>query len=170
MKIVELGYTGVGKTTYMASMYGTLQNNPRGFSLQVIGREEHKRLLELFKAIKKGVYPGATPQRSEYKFCLRHNGINIFYLYWADYRGKAIRETSDSNEAQKLHQDIYSADGIIIFFDCDALAKGDMKANEIRRITILISNAFQNLREPISLAIVLTKADLVKKNFFNLSF
>ncbi|OQW92334.1 MAG: hypothetical protein BWK78_02000 [Thiotrichaceae bacterium IS1] len=166
MKIVELGYSGVGKTTYMASMYGTLQEGFGGFKLRTIDHAEHTRLLGLYASIKAGNYPPATSQRNEYDFYLQHGGKDIFQFTWADYRGKAIRETSDSYEAQRLHQDICSADGIMIFFDCKALIKGDAKANEIRRVTALMNKAFQDLNQPISLAIVLTKIDLVEKENF----
>jgi|GEM_PF-1331550 len=163
LKIVELGFTGVGKTTYMASMYGALQKEFSGFRLEATGSAEHTRLLNLFSSIKNGTYPFPTEQRNEYDFYLKYNYEKVLRFQWADYRGKAIRETSDNSyEARKLHQDICEADGVIIFFDCRSLEIGDIKANEIRRITTLMGKAFQDLREPISLSIVLTKVDLIR--------
>ncbi|XHR84683.1 MAG: hypothetical protein ACFKPT_10505 [Gloeotrichia echinulata GP01] len=164
MKIVELGHSGVGKTTYMASMYAALQRKIEGFSLRAIDTDEHTRLCALAENIKIGVYPPRTSQRSDYNFYLQYQGKNVLSFFWADYRGKAIGEkTKDSYEFRALQQDISQADGIIIFFDCNTLAEGDTRTNELRRITALISHTLTGLDHPISLAIVFTKIDLVKK-------
>jgi len=145
-------------------MYGTMQKKwMGGFTVQTIHQEEHTRLLKLYQGIKTGYYPLPTAQRSEYDFYLQHEEQNIFRFHWADSRGRALRETSKSDEARKLHQDLSTADGVMIFCDCYALAKGDTRANEIRRITALINKAFQELKQPISLSIILTKADFVDK-------
>lgn len=161
MKIVELGHSGVGKTTYMASMYGALQNRINGFSLRARDSSDHDRLFSLATAIKTNRYPAATEQRSEYDFDLQYQGNNALLFCYADYRGKAIRESSDSDEARLLQRDLSEADGIMLFCDCQALVRGDSRINEIRRMTALVSNALKSLDHPISLAIVLTKVDLV---------
>lgn len=163
MKIVELGHSGVGKTTYMASMYGALQNRINGFSLKARDSGDHARLLALSTAIKTNKYPAATEQRSEYDFDLQYQGNNALRFCYADYRGKAIRESSDSDEARFLQRDLSEADGIMLFCDCQALVRGDSRTNEIRRMTALVSNALKGLNHPISLAIVLTKVDLVEE-------
>jgi GTPase SAR1 family protein len=163
MKIVELGHSGVGKTTYMASMYGALQNRINGFSLKARNSSNHTRLLSLATAIKTNQYPAATEQRSEYDFDLQYQGNNALLFSYADYRGKAIRESSDSEEARLLQRDLSESDGIMLFCDCQALVRGDSRINEIRRMTALVSNALKGLNHPISLAIVLTKVDLVEE-------
>ncbi|CAD5990465.1 hypothetical protein PCC9214_05803 [Planktothrix tepida] len=163
MKIVELGHTGVGKTTYMASMYGALQKGIEGFTLRASDKSDHTRLLELAKSIQRGKYPSPTDQRSEYNFYLQYQGKDVFHFNWADYRGGALREKQDSEQTQLLIRDLREADGIMMFCDCQALARGDSRTNQIGRIASFINNAInQGLDHPISLAIVLTKADLVE--------
>jgi len=162
IKIVELGHTGVGKTTYMATMYEALQKGIEGFTLRAINPSEHDRLVTLARKIKYGIYPFPTDQRSEYKFYLQYKGKDVFQFNWADYRGGAIIERQDSIDTQHLLKDIKQADGIMMFCDAQALARGDRRTNQIGRMASLLNNAInQGLTKPISLAIVLTKADLV---------
>ncbi|MBW4596221.1 MAG: GTPase domain-containing protein [Brasilonema angustatum HA4187-MV1] len=161
MRIVEIGHEGVGKTTFMASMYGTLQKGIEGFSLRATHLNDHNRLIKLFKKIKQNKYPAPTDQRHEYQFYLQYQGKDIFPFTWADYRGGAIRETQDSEQARLLQKDLQQADGVLIFCDCQALVQKDARRNQIGRMAALITNALRNIERPIGLAIVLTKADLV---------
>ncbi|MEC4818425.1 MAG: hypothetical protein SAK29_34915 [Scytonema sp. PMC 1069.18] len=163
LRIVEVGHTGVGKTTYMASMYGALQNKIEGFSLRAIDRSDHSRLLKIATAIQQGKYPSPTDQRSEYNFYLQYQGKDIFRFCWADYRGGAIRETQDSEQARLLLQDLREADGVLMFCDCQALARRDRRTNQIGRMISLMNNALQNLERPLALGVVLTKTDLVEE-------
>ncbi len=78
MRIVEIGHTGVGKTTYMATLYGIQQEGIEGFSLKAQNSSDHERLIELAKNISQGIYPSATDQRREYNFYLQYENKNIF--------------------------------------------------------------------------------------------
>ncbi|MBD2134038.1 hypothetical protein H6F47_16765 [Sphaerospermopsis sp. FACHB-1094] len=161
MKIVMIGNTNVGKTTYMASLYGIMQEQVEGFSLKAINTNDHARLYELAQAIAHGNYPSATDQRGEYDFFLQHQGKDILAFRWADYRGGAIKEKQSSEQASLLINDLREADGIMMFCDCDALMRGDIRANEIRRMTTLVTQALRDVEKPISLAIILSKTDKI---------
>jgi len=161
MRIVEIGHEGVGKTTFMASMYKALQSEIEGFSLRAGQIDEHHRLLKLANDIERSKYPAPTDQRSEYKFYLQYQKKDIFPFIWADYRGGSIRETKDSEQARLLQKDLEQSDGILVFCDCQALAARNQRRNQIGRMTALITNALKSLERPIALAVVLTKADLV---------
>ncbi|MEA5554030.1 hypothetical protein VB713_24120 [Anabaena cylindrica UHCC 0172] len=162
MRIVMLGHTGVGKTTYVASLYGVMQQSIEGFRLKAVKPEDHKRWVEMAEGIQQGEYPMPTDQRQEYNFYLRYEGRNILEFTWADYRGGAIRETQDTEQAKALLQDLKAADGIMLFCDCNALASGDIRSNQIGRMTALASQALLELDRPVSLAIILTKTDLIE--------
>ncbi|AFZ04563.1 TRAFAC clade GTPase domain-containing protein [Calothrix sp. PCC 6303] len=161
MRIIMLGHTGVGKTTYMASLYGSMQQSIEGFRLKASELEDHRRWVDVAEQIQQGKYPALTDQRQEYNFYLRYQGKNILNFAWADYRGGAIRETKESEQAKALLQDLKTADGIMLFCDCNALAQGDSRSNQIGRMTTLVSQALRELDRPMCLAIVLTKTDLV---------
>jgi hypothetical protein len=158
MKIVMIGNTGVGKTTYMASLYGILQQQLGGFSLQAINQQDHRLWLDLATDIAKSRYPEKTSQRAEYDFLLQHKGKDIFAFRWSDYRGGAIREASSSEQSQGLINDLREADGVIMF--CDIEAKHN-KQSEIRRMTVLLTQAMEKLEKPLCLSIVFSKADQI---------
>jgi GTPase SAR1 family protein len=163
MKIVMLGHSGVGKTTYIASLYGVMQQQIEGFRLEAVNPDDHKQLLQMSRAIASGKYPSPTAQRSEYQFHLHYQNQNLLNFTLADYRGGAIRENQNSEEARLLIQDLRQANGIIMFSDCEAISRGDIRSNEIGRMTALVLNALQDLSHPVSLAVVLTKTDLIKQ-------
>lgn len=168
LKIVELGNSKVGKTTYIASMYGTLQRSFSRFKLQTVDQQEHNRLLELYGRIKMGLYPSPTSLRREHDFFLQYWNQNVLHFTWTDYRGEAIWDTSSNDDVQQLLKDLNSVDGIMVFFDANALARNDKKVNDIaRRLNYLLGRAFRDLKRPISLVIVLTKVDLIGKEGFN---
>jgi len=161
MKIVMLGPTGVGKTTYMASVYGELQREVKGFTLRATDREERKNLLELADKVLLGQYPAATNQRSEYKFELRYQGKAVLPITWADYRGGALLETQNSQQARSLAGDLEDADGLMIFCDCQVLAQNANRQKHLARMVRLVSQAVQKLDKPLSLSVILTKSDTI---------
>jgi len=163
MKIVMIGNTGVGKTTYMASLYGALQREIEGFSLKAVCTDDHSRLYQLAKAIQTGKYPDLTAQRSEYDFNLRHKAKDVLDFSWADYRGGAITSSTKDEQTNQLISDLKNADGIMMFCDCDALARGDHRANQIGRMATLVNQALQNVEHIICLAIIFTKVDIIKQ-------
>ena len=130
MKIVMLGHTGVGKTTYMASLYGILQNPINGFTLRAQSTQDHAQLMDLYHQIHYGTYPEATMQRGQYDFLLRYEGKTAYPFTWVDYRGGALRELRDSFETQQLMQELKEAEGIVMF--CDAAMSGGRVKTEAR--------------------------------------
>jgi energy-coupling factor transporter ATP-binding protein EcfA2 len=163
MKVVMLGNSGVGKTTYMASLYGIMQQKIGGFSLKANDTADGNRLIELANEISSQRYPDATSNRTEYDFYLQHENQDIFPFTWSDYRGSAIRSVSDDQQSKILVDELKEADGIMMFCDCEALiANNKLKAmNEIRRMTYLVTEAVKNIERPMSLVIILTKIDKI---------
>jgi len=162
LNILMLGHSGVGKTTFMASMYGVLQEPVNGFGLHAKHSEDHQRLLKLFKDISRGRYPAGSNKRENYEFWLQYSGDNFFAFNWTDYRGDALTEsTRTSKHAQQLQDDLRSTDGVLAFFDCTQLESRRGTFPEIRRMLMLLNSAMQEMDHPVPLALVLAKADLV---------
>jgi energy-coupling factor transporter ATP-binding protein EcfA2 len=160
MRILMLGHTGVGKTTYMASMYGALQKGINGFSLRAEDPSLGDDLLAIAQAIAQGRYPKPTDQRSEYRFKLRYQKKSFFKFTWIDYRGGVFTEISKNPQVQQLLKDLKKTDGILVFCDGGALVKGTRGNDEIGRMTSLIGQALAKIDKPIPLAVILTKTDL----------
>ena len=161
MRIVMIGHSNVGKTTYMASMYGAMQKGVKGFTLQAAVPDDHARFLKLHAAVRANRYPAPTDQRSQYDFRLCHNGSAVFDFTWVDRRGGAILERSSSWEAGQLVRDLVECDGLLVFCDAAAAVRGDEEANEMERISQLVGKAMADRYKPMPLGLVLTKSDLV---------
>lgn len=161
MRILMLGHPGVGKTTYMASMYGALQKGINGFSLKAEDQGIGDELLAIAQAIAQGRYPKPTDQRAEYRFKLTYNNKSFFQFTWIDYRGGVFTENSSSPQVQHLLKDLKKADGILVFCDGEALVAEARTSGEIGRMMSLIGQALAKIDNPVPLSVVLTKADLV---------
>jgi len=163
MKLLMLGHSGVGKTTYMASMYGTMQFPLNGFTLRAIDASAHVRLITICRGILAGTYPEITDQRSEYQFVLVYEGEDFFPFSWIDYRGGALTESSGTLEGASLVKDLQSADGIIMFCDATALAQRSSVSKQLGRMATLLTKSFQDLTFPKPLTVVFTKCDLIQQ-------
>ncbi len=164
MKIVMLGHTGVGKTTYMASLYEAMQQKVEGFQLKTAKSLDHSRLLDLANMIRSAKYPPPTAHRDEYDFKLRYQNKDVLSFSWADYRGGALTEkTQSSDQVNSLIKDLKQADGIMMFCDCDALARGNLRSIQLARMMNFVNSAVQDVEHPIALSIILTKVDLIAR-------
>jgi hypothetical protein len=161
MRIVTLGHSQVGKTTYMASLYGELQRSHYGFTLATSNSGYHNHFVATAKAIRKGVYPPPTAHRSEYVFSLKYNGSNVLEFTWSDYRGGAVGELTEREQTRLLIQDLENANGLMLLCDGDALARKRLGRSQIGRMIAMLGHALRGVPHPISLAIAFTKSDLV---------
>jgi len=180
MKVVMIGHSGVGKTTYMAAAYQALHNGPLffrkqdycGFGVTSHNSDDHKRLIKLGKMVASGNYPTATDQRSQYSFQLTFsrpgfifkNHDNLKSFVWSDYRGGALNERiSESQEADSLQEDLSNADAIIVFADVNALQtrKADRIKREIKRLSIMLTDAATRQTRSLPVVIAFTKSDLL---------
>jgi hypothetical protein len=177
-----LGHSGVGKTTYMASLYGCFNSRKffglfsskrdlRGFAVEAVDETAHKELTSLAGKIAKGQFPPPTHSGKDYRFRLTFQQKSAFSsatglreFDWTDYRGGALTErTSESAESQKLLRDLQQSDGVLVFADCAALQhdSNGRSRREISRMTNLLAEAVAGAAKPIPIVITLTKADSV---------
>ena len=159
MKIMMLGHTNVGKTTYMASMYGTLQSPINGFSLRTTNSTHHHELQVMHQNIRAGRYPLPSQQRQKYDFSLLYNGQAFFPFEWIDYRGGALLERSSSAAAAALVEDLSSADGIVLFCDADPQEHRNVP-RQVNRMMQFVGQSLENREKSAIIAIVFTKCDL----------
>lgn len=163
MNILMLGHSGVGKTTYMASMYGAMQADVDKFSLTSKYIRDHDDLVSLERDIRRGSYPPPTAVKSSYDFYLKYDGRRFFPFTWSDYRGGALTERSSSDDARQLVRDLSKCDGILVFCDAEQAASRRGAGRDIRRMTNLIGEALSQIKRPIPIGIVFTKCDLVEE-------
>lgn len=155
MKILMIGNKESGKTTYMASAFGMLNDGVSGFYINT-DTPTKQWFQRLYKQIDSGYYPDATDKRGSYHFQLYYNQRSVLDFDWIDYNGGIITDTSIEN----LKKDIDSADGMLIFLDSEALLNNDIATHRFRRIIALISEKLESEDSLLfSVIIVLTKYD-----------
>lgn len=160
MKIVMLGHSSVGKTTYMASMFGALQAPINGMTLDADDRQIGKDLQGMSDAIAVGDYPPPTAVRTRYNFHLCYNNRRVFPFVWVDYRGGAIEERSTSTDKAGLTSELRSAQGVLIFIDSTSLNDHHNRTG-VNRMINLLSPTLLSIEQPMPIGVVFTKADLV---------
>lgn len=163
MNILMLGHSSVGKTTYMASMYGLMQAGVERFSLTSKYIRDHDDLVSLARDIQRDTYPPPTAVKSSYEFWLKYDGQRFFPFTWSDYRGGALIEHGSGDDARQLVRDLSKCDGILVFCDSEQAASRRGAGRDIRRMTSLIGEALSQVKRPIPIGIVFTKYDLVEE-------
>lgn len=162
IRIVTLGHIGVGKTTYMASLYGELQRRYSGFTLRAVDTQDHDSLKQMAQGVRKSVYPPPTARRDQYQFVLQLQNDDVLEFVWADYRGGALQELTEMEDAKLLQADLEQADGLMMLCDAHLLAQDATQLRHLRRMVVMVSHALRNAQQPLSLAIVFTKCDMVE--------
>jgi hypothetical protein len=161
MNIVMLGHSGVGKTTFMASMYNQMQQSTNGFTFTADSNDDHRRLISLARNISVGSYPAGTHQRAQYRFKLCYHGEKVLPFRWVDYRGSATSSrTREDEQAGQLYNDLRAADAIILFCACDVLMRKDTREMGLGRLMGVLSNVLKDTTTPKPLAITISKFDL----------
>ena len=157
MKIMMIGNKESGKTTYMASAFGLLENGQNGFYLKT-DASSNQWFKKLYHAIEQGQYPNPSDKRDRHQFELYHHQKKILDFEWVDYYGGVITESS----ATTLTEDIESADGMILFFETPALLENKPSLHQFRRILSLITKKLTEIDGGLfSVIIVITKTDMV---------
>jgi hypothetical protein len=137
-----LGDSGVGKTTYMITTYGVMQQSIAGFNLVSNDNSIHNRLANLFSSLtSKNRYPAATDKYSEYKFSFIHDDDSVMEFRWIDFKGGVINYDDENNrELKKLKNALNNADAVLLFVESDKLLNGTLDQGEL---TTLLYYLFQ---------------------------
>lgn len=137
-----LGDSGVGKTTYMVTTYGVMQQSIAGFNLFSNDSSIHSRLANLFNSLtNKNRYPAATDKYSEYKFSFIHDDEAVMEFKWIDFKGGVINYEDENNrELVKLKNALNNADAVLLFVESDKLLNDTLEQGEL---TTLLYFLFQ---------------------------
>lgn len=164
MKIVMLGASGAGKTTYVSLMYAAMQREVGGFRVFTANAVQHRQLLADAGAILNGHYPERTHQRVSYDLSFSFGGAEVLPFTWHDHRGGAASgRTTESQDVALLHQDLQESDAIVVFIDGEKLASGGPRAaRNVGRLTGHVLRALREREKVLTpLVIAVTKCDLI---------
>lgn len=163
MRTTMLGFTGAGKTTYMASLYGSFSTGKsRKLRLRALDPKVGRSLDSLAAAIGQGLYPAFTNQRSEYRFALEAGDRNVEFA-WSDYRGGAVADSSSEKDVAALLRELTGADGVMLFADAQELCAAGARKVKLGMLVDLLGRAVESATKKLSVSILLTKFDLVPR-------
>ncbi len=163
MKIVMLGHSGAGKTTYLSLMYAEMQEGIAGFRVQADDQEHHQQLLRDARQIRASRYPPATRQRASYDLTLTYGGRPVLPFTWRDHRGGAASgRSTDGADVAQLTADLKEADGIVLFADGAAISRDPAAGRMAARLSTHVLRALHaRAQVEIPLVIAVTKSNLV---------
>ena len=166
VKIVMLGHSGAGKTTYLSLMYAEMQDGIGGFQVRAKNSSQHSQLLADARAIRSSRYPPATNRRASYDLALSYNSSEVLPFTWRDHRGGAASgRTSDAEDVGQLHKDLLESDAIVMFFDGRALVHDPVAARNASKLSSHVLRAMRDRPEiPTPLVVAVTKSDLIDVN------
>lgn len=156
-----VGHEGVGKTTYVSSMYREMATNGvGGFWVKAQSDAEHRRLLAAAEGVARARYPPPSEQRSTYGLTLRHGGNSLIEFTWSDYRGGALREARTAQSAE-LVEDAMTADAVLIFIEARDLGSRPIGRARIRDLTNIALQVIDGRELLVPIVLVITKSDLI---------
>ncbi len=166
MKILMVGHSRSGKTSYMAALYKQFGGNSESLGIVTNDYKKRGKLERLGDNLSSGIYPKGTDIASEYNFYLTIDGKTIIPFDWYDYRGGALLQNSKSSpDVAKLIKKINEADALIVFLDGEKLSKEvnlDDFEDEYDVLIWAIQKAISSKRKdtyfPVSF--VMTKGDM----------
>ncbi len=174
IKIVMLGTTGAGKTSYLLGMYAIMQTGIQGFTLSAkdmdLDLELTQRWEKLISVTGEDRWP--TPNAA----AMEHYGFNFSYGFrplmgfeWLDYRGLALSDRSTEQDVQDLVQYLSDSQCLFLCISGEYLAEPvtpttvrEIKSDRMNQfIQQYISEKKQPTNQnPFPVAIVITKYDL----------
>jgi hypothetical protein len=163
MKIVMLGNSGAGKTTYLSLMYDEMRGGVAGFEVRAREGGHHRQLLTDARAIRSSRYPPPTNRRDSFDFALSYAGEEVLPFTWRDHRGGAASgRTADGEDVAQLHADLKESDGIVMFIDGHALVHETRAARQAARLSSHVLRAMKDRPEVLTpLVVAITKCDLI---------
>ncbi len=162
LRVVALGHSSAGKSSYLAAMYTHLSGGRKGFRLITADQALGDQLTTAGKLLGRGVYPPPSSRRTELSAGLRYGRGEVLGFDWTDYRGGALTSSAaDDPETAQLLQRLAHADAVVVFADTQRLAADPESHAEVRRTVVLLHRAVDEQPTPLPVVLVYTKADLV---------
>ncbi|AFW97251.1 hypothetical protein ANA_P10085 (plasmid) [Anabaena sp. 90] len=191
MKITMLGNQYSGKTCYMLGMYAFMSMGLKGFTLTATDPDQDLRLMDQWEAlIGDNILPPPTQPQSQdspiytYGFSFNHGAKPLIDFEWIDYRGGALAGDSSQADATFLRQKSRQSDCLFLCVPAEYLQEEIVNANgdvnnrvklkvagsnklAINRINLILTEIKQAINEekndgqPVPIAIVITKFDLI---------
>lgn len=159
MKIVMIGDSAVGKTTFMMSTYGLMREGAiEGFRVQCKNQQADRKLMRAYNDFRsEGVYPPATVQMSSYDYDFYSDNEWVMNFSLTDIRGESIHDY-DVND---LSRELRRADAMMLFLNGYDILNGKDVSEQIDDIYILMNNCFASDDRSKILMVIFAQMDRI---------
>ena len=174
IRIIMLGTSGAGKTSYLLGMYAIMQTGVQGFTLSAKDLDLDLELTERWEKLisVKGEDRWPTPNAA----AMEHYSFNFSYGFrpligfeWLDYRGLALSDRSTEQDVQDLIQYLAQSQCLFLCISGEHLVES-VTPNTVREVKsdrmnqfiqqYISENKHPTNQDPFPVAIVITKYDL----------
>lgn len=179
LTLTMLGTTSSGKTTFLLGMYDILSTGVHGYFTFTEDPDQGVDLRDAWDLlIDEGELPppNVADNNKYYRFVFNHGFTPLVTIDWMDYRGGALDDRSDSgSDVRELRTRLERSDSIYLVLDGGSLAiwlddpvKRTLvqKKLKVQAMSTQVLRAVTNRRDnglpPPSLAVLITKADLLR--------
>jgi GTPase SAR1 family protein len=174
IKIVMLGTSGAGKTSYLLGMYAIMQTGVQGFTLSAQDMDLDLELTERWEKLISvtGDERWPTPNAA----AMEHYGFDFSYGFhplikfeWLDYRGLALSDRSTEQDVQDLVKYLSESQCLFLCISGEYLVEPitpktvrELKSDRMNQFIqqYISSNKQPTNQNPFPIAIVITKYDL----------
>lgn len=174
-KIIMLGTSGAGKTTYMMGMYATMQIGFQGFTITAKDWDRDLELINKWEAFVYGEgqdrWPVGNDQPENYAFNFNYGGKPMIEFEWLDYRGGAIAGLSPENDVQILRDYFKQSSCVFLCISGEYLTNPDnlsfaasqAKVSRMSQFIVELNQAVKpSNSKPFPVVIIITKYDKCK--------
>ncbi|MEO0684704.1 MAG: hypothetical protein AAFY76_06550 [Cyanobacteria bacterium J06649_11] len=167
IKVTMLGYTGAGKTCYMAAMYAVMKLGISGFNFSEQDLDRDLHLTDEWDAlIDQHVWPQPSDEnaaKKPYKFKFTYGFKPVMNFEWLDYRGGALSDSSSQADVQTLRNHIQQSSCLLFCISAEDLARPKMqrvRKSRADRMMSFVSDSIQpSENRPFPVVFVITKFD-----------
>ncbi len=159
MKITMIGDKSVGKTTFMMSTYGLMQDEKTtGFKLKCRNESAHERLIRAYNDFRSlGEYPPPTVQMSEYEYDFYDGDEWVMDFSLVDIRGESIHDYNVDELTEKLLQ----SHAMMLFLNGYDIINGKDVSEQLFDIKMLINNSFVTDNQSRLIMVVFSQCDRI---------
>lgn len=174
IRIIMLGTSGAGKTSYLLGMYAIMQTGVQGFTLSAKDLDLDLELTERWEKLisVKGEDRWPTPNAAameHYNFSFSYGFRPLIGFEWLDYRGLALSDRSTEQDVQELVQYLAKSQCLFLCISGEYLVESvtpktvrEVKSDRMNQFIqqYISENQHPSNQQPFPVAIVITKYDL----------
>ncbi|MFF7588106.1 hypothetical protein ACFZCK_11560 [Kitasatospora purpeofusca] len=160
LRLVALGHSSAGRSSYPAAVHTRLAAGRKGFRPVTADAALAQQLTSTGALLGCGIYPPPSSRRTGLSAGPEFGRREVLGFDRTDYRGGALTgSAADDPETAQLVERLTHADAVLVLADTQRLATDPESQDEVRRTVVLLHRAVDEQPTPLPVVLVCTKAD-----------